>query len=141
MIRARHDLTPNEIDALEDRLYAFNVARTGHDDGRSLAFTAEEGDELVGAVAGHTWGGICELKQVWVRDDRRGQGLGRALMKAAIAEARARGCAHVLLATYDFQAPGFYAGLGFREAARIEDKPLGHTEFVMRLSLAPSSGG
>jgi len=135
LIRARHDLTPDEIDALEDRLYAFNAEQTGFADGRSLAFTAEEGGEQVAAVAGYTWGGICELRQVWVRDDRRGGGLGRALMEAAIDEARARGCAHVFLATYDFQAPAFYARLGFREAARIEGKPLGHAEFVMRLDL------
>ena len=42
------------------------------------------------------------------------------------------------LATYDFQAPEFYRRLGFEEVARIADKPLGHTEFVMRLSLPAS---
>jgi GNAT superfamily N-acetyltransferase len=134
-IRARHDLSPDEVDGLEMRLYAFNVAATGLDDGAGLAFVAETADGLAGAVAGYTWGGICELRQVWVDEAHRGTGLGRALMARAIDEARSRGCAYVLLSTYDFQAPGFYARLGFRPVAEIPDKPLGHTEFVMRLAL------
>ena len=32
-------------------------------------------------------------------------------------------------------APGFYAKLGFQKVAEIPDKPLGHTEIVMRLPL------
>jgi GNAT superfamily N-acetyltransferase len=134
-IRARHDLTPEQIDGLEDRIYDFNASRTGYRDAEGLAFLAEVEGELIGAVAGFTWGGMCELRQVWVREDHRGGGLGRRLMQAAIEEARARGCAQVLLATYDFQAPGFYRKLGFDPVAEIKDKPLGHTEIVMRLTL------
>ena len=111
-ISARHDLSADEVEGLEERLYEFNAARTGYHDGASLAFIAEAEGELVGAVAGYTWGGISELRQVWVHDDWRGHGLGADLMRHAIDEARARGCAHVFLTTYDFQAPGFYARLG-----------------------------
>jgi len=134
-IKARHDLTPDELDRLEDRLYETNVSRTGHENAALLGFVAEAVGELVGAVAGYTWGGICELRQVWVRETCRGKGLGKALMAEAIREAKARGCAYIYLATYDFQAPGFYAKLGFEKVAEIPDKPLGHTEFVMRLRL------
>lgn len=134
-IRERLELSPGDIDALEERLYEFNAARTGLNDGKQLAFVSEDAGELTGAVAGYTWGGICELRQVWVAEPQRRRGLGRALVEAALAEAARRGCAHVFLATYEFQAPGFYARLGFREVARIADKPPGHTEFVMRLDL------
>jgi hypothetical protein len=41
-----------------------------------------------------------------------------------------------LLATYDFQAPDFYRRLGFETVAEVPDKPVGHSEFIMRLSLA-----
>lgn len=136
VIRSADDLTPDQIDAIEDRLYAVNAARTGHDDGRPLAFIAEHLGGLAGAVAGHSWGGICELRQVWVDEAHRGQGVGRSLMQAAIAEARDRGCVSIFLATYDFQAPGFYETLGFRAVAILEDAPVGHREYIMRLSLA-----
>jgi len=134
-IQARHDLTPDELDQLEDRLYEMNASRTGYDNAALLGFVAEAEGERVGAAAGYTWGGICELRQVWVQETYRCKGLGKALMIEAIREAKARGCAYIYLATHDFQAPGFYAKLGFEKVAEIPDKPLGHTEFVMRLRL------
>jgi len=134
-IKARHDLTPEEVDGLEDRLYEANASRTGYEDAALLGFLAEAQGQLVGAVAGYTWGGICELRQVWVHELHRRKGLGEALMTEATREAKARGCAYVYLATHDFQAPGFYAKLGFKKVAEIPDKPLGHTEIVMRLPL------
>src|SRR5262244_1197665 len=134
-IKARHDLTPEEVDGLEDRLYEANASRTGYEDAALLGFLAEAQGQLVGAVAGYTWGGICELRQVWVHEVHRRKGLGEALMTEATREAKARGCAYVYLATHDFQAPGFYAKLGFKKVAEIPDKPLGHTEIVMRLPL------
>lgn len=134
-IAPQHQITAQQIDALEDRLYEFNAARTGYSDAAQLAFLAEVDGELVGAVAGFSWGGTCELRQVWVDKAHRGRGLGRQLMDKAIEEARKRGCAHVFLATYDFQAPEFYAKLGFRPVAEIPGKPLGHTDIVMRLTL------
>ena len=134
-VKARHDLTPDEVDGLEDRLYELNASRTGYKDAASLGFVAEAQGEIIGAVAGYTWGGICELRQVWVHEAHRGEGLGEALMSEATREAKARGCAYIYLATHDFQAPGFYAKLGFHKVVEIPDKPLGHTEFVMRLPL------
>ncbi len=138
-IKARHDLTPDEVDGLEDRLYEINASRTGYEDAALLGFLAEAQGELGGAVAGYTWGGICELRQVWVHEAHRGEGLGEALMTEASREAKARGCAYIYVATHYFQAPGFYAKLGFQKVAEIPDKPLGHTEIVMRLPLRSAS--
>ncbi|HEY1930354.1 MAG TPA: GNAT family N-acetyltransferase [Caulobacteraceae bacterium] len=132
---ARHDLTPDEIDRLENELYAYNAERTGFRDGRGLGFVIERDGARVGAVAGYTWGGVCELRQLWVREDCRGQRFGSELMEAAISEARRRGCAYIFLSTYDFQAPTFYKRLAFEQIAEIKDKPLGHTEFIFRRSL------
>jgi GNAT superfamily N-acetyltransferase len=121
--------------ALEDRLYEFNAAATGRADGRDLGFVVEEPREMVAGAFGYTWAGIAELRYVWVREDRRGQGVGAALMRAAMDEARARGCRFMFLTTHSFQAPGFYVKLGFETVAVIADKPLGHAEHVLRLTL------
>jgi len=134
-IISRPELTPVEIDQLESELYAFNAKRTGFHDGEGLGFLIDRDGARVGAVAGYTWGGICELRQVWVREDCRGQGLGSTLIQAAIFEARRRGCSYIFLSTYDFQAPAFYRRFDFEQIAEIKDKPLGHTEFIFRKSL------
>ena len=113
-VRPRHDFTPAEIDALEDRLYEHNAAATGHRDGLGLGFEVLDDDGArIGAIAGHTWGGVAEIAQLWVEPAWRGQGLGLALLDAALAEARRRGCKRAFLMSYDFQAPGLYERRGF----------------------------
>jgi N-acetylglutamate synthase-like GNAT family acetyltransferase len=132
---ARHTLSEAERQAISDGLDAYNAKATGYHDGADLGFIAEEEGVLVGGLHGYTWGGICEVRWLWVQEGQRGRGLGGKLIQAAAAEAQARGCAYVLLTTYDFQAPEFYARHGFEMIAEIPDKPLGHTEFVMRRRL------
>jgi len=131
-IVARHDLDSAPI---EQGLYEFNMDATGYRDGLDLGFVVEEAGEVVAAAVGYTWGGICEVKTLWVHPDRRKAGLGSALMTQAVEEARARGCRLMFLTTYDFQAPDFYARLGFECIATIPDKPLGHVEHIMRRTL------
>ena len=130
---ARHDL---DAAAIEQRLYEFNMDATGHRDGLDLGFVVEEAGEVVAAAAGYTWGGICEVKTLWVHPDHRKAGLGSALMAQAMDEARARGCRLMFLTTYDFQARDFYERLGFECIATIPDKPLGHVEHIMRRTLS-----
>lgn len=57
----------------------------------------------------------CYLAELYVVPDRRGQGLGRALMEAAMDAARAEGATHMDLGTGedDVAARGLYESLGF----------------------------
>jgi GNAT superfamily N-acetyltransferase len=57
----------------------------------------------------------CWLEDLFVRESARGQGLGRALTLAAIARARARGCARIELDANEANpaALALYEGLGF----------------------------
>src|SRR5262245_20239052 len=57
----------------------------------------------------------CYLAELYVVPDRRGQGLGRALMEAALDAARAEGATHMDLGTSedDVAARGLYESLGF----------------------------
>lgn len=134
-LEERHDLSPSEIDHLEELIYEHNASRTGRNDAAQLGFVLKSGDELVGAIAGFTWAGFCEIRQLWVDERFRGSGHGSALLVRAIDEARARGCASVYLATYSFQAPYFYEQFGFERVATIEDRPEGHRDVIMRLPL------
>jgi ribosomal protein S18 acetylase RimI-like enzyme len=57
----------------------------------------------------------CYLAELYVEPARRGEGLGRALMEAAIAEARSRGADYMDLGTSedDLAARHLYESLGF----------------------------
>jgi len=86
------DPTPAEIDSLEHRLYQFNSQTTGIVDALGISvFGRDAQGELVAGLCGHTWGGCCEIRQVWVHEKHRGQGIGRRLLELAEREARRRG--------------------------------------------------
>jgi len=131
--------TPGDVQYLEDRIYEFNSTATNIADGEWLGLFAREGDRIVGAICGNTWGGTCELRQFWVDETRRHHGLGTRLFEAAEQEAQRRGCTQIVLMTFSFQAPSFYARRGFEIVATIDDHPRGHQNLLMRKQLAPRS--
>ena len=135
----RHELvslsTDRECESLAaflaDRIYEFNVAATGYADGRFLAgCVRNESGGIIAGYNGHTWGGYCELAHLWVDEQHRGQGLGARLLLAAESEALARGCVQVILATHDFQAPGFYERMGYERKYAVQECPKGHVDII-----------
>jgi GNAT superfamily N-acetyltransferase len=126
------DADPSLRERLDEEVYAFNAAVTGHHDGRplSVAVRSDNGD-LRGGLYGWTWGGCGYVELLWVRDDERGSGLGTKLLKAAEAEILSRGCDRVALSTHSFQAQGFYARFGYTECGRTPGYPHGYADIHM----------
>ena len=55
-IEPRHNLSANEIGAIEDRLYEHNSYATGRRDGQGLGFVIRnEMGQVIGVAAGYTW--------------------------------------------------------------------------------------
>jgi GNAT superfamily N-acetyltransferase len=141
-VELHDDSRYQEIDAfLSDRIYEFNVQATGYADGRLLAGTIQDdAGEIIAGINGHTWGGCCEITHVWVHEQYRGQGLGRALLHAAESEAVRRGCEQVVLITHSFQAPQFYEHLGYDRKFEIEGRPRGYADIVYVKRLEGNDG-
>jgi ribosomal protein S18 acetylase RimI-like enzyme len=76
----------------------------------------------------------CYLEELYVVPDRRGQGLGRQLMEAAMDVARSEGAAHMDLGTSedDVAARALYESLGF---SNREGKPDGPTNYFYEREL------
>src|SRR5262245_43234650 len=133
--------TADEVQYLEDRLYEFNSIATGITDGEWLAILVRDDEHrIVAGICGNTWGGCFEIRQLWVAESRRRHGLGSRLISAAEIEARRRGCSQIILMTFDFQAPGFYARHGFEVVAALDEHPRGHQNLLLRKRLADASG-
>jgi ribosomal protein S18 acetylase RimI-like enzyme len=68
----------------------------------------------------------CYLEELYVVPDRRGQGLGRALMETAMDAARQEGAAHIDLGTAedDRAARALYEKLGFTNREGKPDGPI-----------------
>jgi hypothetical protein len=73
--------TPSEADIafVQNQLHAYNIATTGYDDYRPLAiFMRDDASTIIAGLTGFTWGGALKVEYLWVREDLRGHGYGRA---------------------------------------------------------------
>lgn len=129
-----------DVAAVERAVLDFNMDRTGYRDDRALGCVLRDDDgSLVAGLAGFTWGGYGMIEWLFVRDDQRGTGLGTRLVRAAEDEATRRGCVVMRVNTHTFQAPEFYARLGYEVIGSADDTPVGHGEvfYAKRLDVEP----
>jgi GNAT superfamily N-acetyltransferase len=115
---------------LAERIYEYNAAVTGRDDGESFTAIRESVcGEIEAGVSGYTWCGCCYISYLWVAEAVRGRRIGSELMQAVESHAREKACRIILVATHSFQAPQFYVRMGFARVASILDHPVGHSSF------------
>ncbi|GAA4367342.1 GNAT family N-acetyltransferase [Nocardioides caricicola] len=119
------DGLPELDQRLSDELDRVNAAATpGLAPARELTVQVlDESGELAAGLSGWTWGVAAGIGMTWVREDARRAGLGSRLLASFEGEARARGCTHVFVTSFTFQAPGFYEKHGYREILRWEGVP------------------
>jgi GNAT superfamily N-acetyltransferase len=116
---------------LDDKITEYNYRTTGYTDGKILSITVKQAGETIAGVYGWSWGGCSEIEFLWVKEQVRGQGLGKKLLEAAEDEARRRGCLHVVLDTHSFQAPGFYLKSGYEVIGEIVNHPRGYKKIYL----------
>jgi len=102
-----------ELDFLIRGLQAAGAGAPGDPAPQPFAFFLADGDATVGGLTGfgHAGGGFIDL--FYVAPDRRGRGLGRRLIEAAVAHCRAAGMAFLTVNTMDAAARDYYLARGF----------------------------
>lgn len=96
-----------------------------------LAVRDDAAHVVAGLLGSIVWDWL-QVDVLWVDEPARGQGLGRALIARAEHLARAAGCRHARVDTFDFEARGFYENLGYRVYGQLDGFPAGHTHFHLR---------
>jgi ribosomal protein S18 acetylase RimI-like enzyme len=117
-----------------DETFRTTVAQLVHDPNTEFLLAGEQGVAQL-RYRLSAWTGVedCWLEDLYVTDEARGTGLGRALTQACIERARTRGCRRIELDVNETNtaARRLYASAGFSE----EPKPPGRTLFLgMKLS-------
>jgi acetyltransferase len=109
-----------------DAVGAYREAAAALEPGERMLLAALEGELVVGAVQLDRAGGNgrhrAEVRRLAVRAERRGAGVGRALMEAVVERGRALGLRLLWLTTHDGTAADqVYSRLGWTRAGVIPD--------------------
>ena len=125
------------IRALQDGLteHALPVTRTPGFEPVGIFARDEQGTVVGGVMALINWNWL-DVTLFWVAATLRGTGLGHRLLSTIEDEGRRRGCTHVHLDTFSYQARPFYEARGYEVFATLEDYPPGERRYFMRKALA-----
>lgn len=103
-------------------------------DSHHLAAFDQEGRILGCLMLTPHAGGEVQMRQVAVKPEQQGTGLGRALVDEAEAKARAQGFTRIMLHARD-KAIGFYERLGYhREGGLFTEIGIVHQQMAKRLN-------
>lgn len=81
-------------------------------------FVVRDGDEIVACVALHIcWHDLVEIKSLAVAEGQQGAGVGTALVKECIEDAKSLGVPTIFCLTYQ---PAFFAQFGFDRIGLME---------------------
>lgn len=136
---------PTEADrkAILLPLITFNESMAGPEGYAPLAILVRDADD--GTTVGGLWGRILNdwlfVELLFVPEPLRRSGLGTRVMRAAERSAAEKQCVGIWVDTYSFQAPGFYAKLGYDIFGRLPDYPRGHERIFLRKLLGSAGAG
>ena len=121
-------------------LSQFNDKAVGPPAGEPFVLTIKTpgSHEILGGLRAVSYWGSFYVTDVVAPEAARGQGLGSELMRQAEQEARARGCRHIWLDTYDFQARPFYERLGYEVFGRLDGLAPFFPRYFLKKILEPA---
>lgn len=117
-------------------LVEYNASQAGPSQGRPIVVLVKDPTgAIVGGLWGHTGYEWLFTQLLVVPAALRGRGVGTEIMQLAEREAVQRGCHSAWLDTFEFQARGFYEGLGYECFGELPNYPTGFARFFMKKAL------
>jgi len=127
------DPSLNDIQYLGSQLEAYNIEQVGYTDAKRLTlFVRDENGQVIGGLTGWTYWDWLAIDLFWLHEVVRGRGYGTKLLRMAEEEAKNRGCKHVLLDTFSFQAPDFYQRHGYELFGTLAEFAGKHKRYYFR---------
>lgn len=108
--------TENKIrEFLHEKVQAYNKPYFEQANFENLSVIIRNEEKVIGGSAGILRGDWLLIQELWVDENYRRQQLGSEILKTIEEKAQEKGCSHVLLDTFEFQAPEFYKKKGYEE--------------------------
>lgn len=135
----RNIIGPDRVDAMLAVLYATDTLEQEMLDQGHVFWVVRYGDTDVGYASAFTDNGRLWLKKLYVRDDYRGLGLGKALIEAATSHFDAHKPIDMALYVNRDNTPAinYYLKSGFNVEAEVPVQmgPYGFTDYVMQRAM------
>ena len=97
----------------------------------AIKLAADDGAMIAGCAADVDSLDIAVLESIWVSEERRGEGLGSYLLGEVERQIKEAGGLFVVAYVYDWQL-GFFEKNGYSSCGKIEDRPEGHSFYVLK---------
>lgn len=116
----REEVTPELKTFITEGFSRHAIEQTGMDGVRDqpVAFTAYDGDQIMGTVVVLIFWGQLHVKNLYVAPEYRNCGVARELMMRAHNYGISHNCDFAFVETMSFQAEGFYNKLGYKTEYR-----------------------
>lgn len=120
---------------IRERLIAYNAEQLPAEvksKKETAAFTVrDEAGSIVGGVTCTLFWQHMHIDFLWVEETKRKEGLGAKLLAEAENFAKQKGARLIKLDSFSFQAPRFYEKHGYTVYGKLEDHPVGHTQYYL----------
>lgn len=135
MIEVTDTPSAEDLATLGAELSGFNETDVGPANRRALGVFLRGASGMEAGLSGYTAWGWLYIQWLWVADGRRGQGIAGALLAAAEAEARARGCHGAWIDTFSPVALRAYQRAGYSPFGTLSGFPKGRDRTFLQKSL------
>ncbi|MFS0559976.1 GNAT family N-acetyltransferase [Terribacillus sp. 179-K 1B1 HS] len=98
----------------------------------TATFTVRDdtGDIIGGITCTYYWQHL-HIDFLWVEKSMRKEGIGAKLLSEAENFAKQKGARLIKLDSFSFQAPAFYQKYGYKVFGKVEDHPVGCTQYYL----------
>lgn len=124
------DLTEQQLEAVEEKLSAFDDRHFPYKLAGDIQIGIEEGGQIIaGLDACITAFKILYVSTVFVEEPHRRQGYGRRLLAEMEVRAKAMGVNTIRLDTFSWQGKEFYEALGYEIVGQYANDEDGYAEY------------
>ncbi|MBF2007483.1 GNAT family N-acetyltransferase [Chlorogloeopsis fritschii PCC 9212] len=121
---------------IDKQLHEFNLGKIGDYQYTPLCLLLHDLEQkLMGGLDAFMGLGWLHIGKLWIAEELRGYGYGKALVLAAEQEAIKHGCLNAYVFTYSFQSPDFYKHLGYEVFGELENFPPGYCRYFLKKRL------